>query len=275
MILVGNVHLVLLVLFVVVLVILFAHSVKYPLVKVLIGLNMLLSLQARQKLLYHLNGIHLLNLQLRYTVMLSLTLVFAPLVVVDFTALMVVLNLLHSYLLAVKFYSSLFQVHSVDGQHTTGSLVGYPKVELQFQLEKPRHIGFLMLLVLVHSGNLLVHQNPLLSIQKRDNFYSHSLVNIKSALLRILQRIQQELYLLAMLGQRDTFLIGLVQVQFLLLELPRHIGFLMLLVLVHSGNLLVQQNLSQSIQRKGNYYSPSLGNVFQRRKQYLLLDMVL
>ena len=123
---------------------------------------------------------------------------------------------------------------------------------LQILIE-PEH-----LLVLVHSGSLLVLPNLLLLIQKRDRCSSPLLENSKKHSLQIHQKKEQRSNFLELQNQKFSHLQSNHSVQSLYLELPKLIMFQVLLVLVHSGSSLVHPNLSLSTQKRDKCSSPLL-----------------
>ena len=123
---------------------------------------------------------------------------------------------------------------------------------LQILIE-PEH-----LLVLVHSGSLLVLLNLLLLIQKRSRCSSPLLENSKKHSLQIHQKKEQRSNFLELQNQKFSHLQSNHSVQSLYLELPKLIMFQVLLVLVHSGSSLVHPNLSLSTQTRSRCSSPLL-----------------
>ena len=135
---------------------------------------------------------------------------------------------------------------------TTSPQEQFKFLVLQILIE-PEH-----LLVLVHSGSLLVLLNLLLLIQKRDRCSSPLLENSKKHSLQIHQKKEQRSNFLELRNQKFSHLQSNHSVQSLYLELPKLIMFQVLLVLVHSGSSLVHPNLSLSTQKRDRCSSPLL-----------------
>ncbi|MAH59167.1 MAG: hypothetical protein CMN91_12155 [Synechococcus sp. ARS1019] len=249
-------------------------SVKYSLVKVSIKYTASIFL-VMLKLSYHLNGMVMVYLMLHHVQSPSLDLVYAHLVVVIYLVLVVVQNLSPSFHLVVRFYSSLFLVRLIDGQHTIGNLLGKVEVQLRFLTVKQLHVMYLMSLVLVTFQYSVVLLNLSLLIQKKGNFYSHLQEKVKKHLLRTHQK---ELHrsvstIVDSPLVYSSFHIIQAMVSSLFLEMPIFIMYLMSLVLDPFQYSTVQQNLLPSIQKKDRCYSPLSGNVCQRRNLLQRLDL--